>query len=131
MLPLMILGCVSWTCVSDRSAEFWKVDTVTLRAIIQVESTGCKFIYNRKSGDSGCAQVNKVHFLGFRDMQLLSDYRFSIPIGAYLLSRTKRLCEYNLGRAGAKKYPESCLKYERMVLKQINKLNGIRKKTTI
>jgi hypothetical protein len=42
----------------------------------------------------------------------MSDFKYSIPVGAFLLSKCKNVCEYNLGKAGVKKYPEACARYK-------------------
>jgi len=94
-----------------------------------VESSGCKRIYNRRSGDYGCGQINKIHLHGFRDMQLFSDYKFSIPVAAYMLKKAKQdVCVYHLGTSGKKKFTKACETYTMKVRRELNKgeKHGIR-----
>lgn len=113
MFYLLVSTCITWQCVADISADEYGVDRRLVRAMVMVESGGCKHIYNRKTKDYGCLQVNKVHLKGRKDMQRFSDYRFSIPEGVAIVSKLKRPCQYNLGKLGARKNPLTCAKYER------------------
>lgn len=122
MLSLIMQGCITWVCIANRSAEYHQVDPNLLIAIIQVESSGCKKIYNRRSNDYGCGQINKVHLQGFRDMQMFSDPKFSIPVAAYLLKKAKQKpCVYHLGTAGKKKFTKACEAYTIKVRKELHK----------
>jgi hypothetical protein len=115
ILQLLLKTCYTWQCVVGVSADHYKVPHLLLYKLVVVESTGCKYIYNRRSKDYGCLQVNRVHLKHSIDMQRFSDYRYSIPAGAAILAKAKSACAYHLGKAGVKRHAAACQRYKRKV----------------
>lgn len=87
-----------------------EVQPVLLAKVIIIESRCKPDAYNAESDDAGIMQLNRVH--GLSDTCRFN-WRCSLEHGARLLAQARRPCEYNLGRIGAMRNPETCLRYEK------------------
>lgn len=85
----------------------YKVNERKLASVILVESRGEPNLTSH-TGDYGIAQINPIHGLS---QKCLKDWHCNLEFGAFLLARTGRPCEYNVGKRWQNKV-KACLKYE-------------------
>lgn len=89
------------------------VDARLVARIMLQESRGKANAYNRRSRDSGLMQINEKTAQGANiSSACLQNWRCNLRQGVKLLAKANRPCAYNLGNAGSKKWPKSCIKYE-------------------
>lgn len=85
-----------------------------LTKVIIVESNGIEHAVNNKSKDYGIAQIH----VGNGDLEKIEcamRWQCALPLAAKILAKAHRICSYNLGNAGSKKFINTCLSYERKI----------------
>lgn len=135
LLLLMSLICHAESAehAVKRAAIESNVSPELLWAIALVESSGCKFLYNSKTKDYGCLQINKVNLKG-HDLHLITNSPYhSAKIGAKILYKLKKyqvsepltwFCRYNVGNRPDKK-AKACLKYVNKVSNKLKQISSI------
>lgn len=89
------------------------IDARLVARIMLQESRGKANAYNKHSKDRGIMQINEKTAKAAKiSSECLQNWRCNLRQGVKLLAKTNRPCAYNLGNAGSKKWPKSCIKYE-------------------
>ena len=89
------------------------VDSILVAKVIMQESRGVATSTNKRTKDFGLMQVNEKTAKGLGITKAcLENWRCNLRQGVKLLAKANRPCAYNLGNAGSKKWPKSCIKYE-------------------
>ncbi len=111
------------------------VNPKLVKAIIAVESSNCKYNYNKRSKDYGCMQINikNIHALKLDKQRLLVDHAYGIEHGIKILAQFKRYrhkepltwyCRYNVGTGKlVTRRGSLCLQYANKVQNQLNNIN--------
>lgn len=101
------------TCYADKLAKQYNIQQNLVRQILAVESQYCKYLYNAKTKDYGCMQINK-HNLPYllekhriTPYDLMTDEIKSIEAGLIILKKMQKrfkaqepttwACRYNVG----------------------------------
>lgn len=96
--------------ITTVSAQY-NVDPELVTRIIIVESHGRPDAVNKISNDHGLMQIH-----GIQGKLCGQDWRCNLRLGAAILAKTRRICEYNLGPKGKhKKYKKTCEGYEKKI----------------
>lgn len=89
------------------------VDSLIVTRIVLQESRGVPSAHNKTTRDIGITQINEKTAQGANiSHACLQNWRCNLRQGVKLLAKANRPCAYNLGNAGSKKWPKSCIKYE-------------------
>lgn len=86
-------------------SKLYGVPSMTIARVLLVESRGVASAHS-DTGDFGLMQINQVHGVSKR---CLTAWQCNMAFGTFLISRTKRICEYNVGKRGNIK---ACRRYE-------------------
>jgi soluble lytic murein transglycosylase-like protein len=112
--------------------KVYHISPVLLTQIILVESAGDPMAHNSNSDDHGLMQINRQTAAMYHiSYDCLYNWKCNLQHGAYIVSKLRRPCAYNLGNNGSKNKTKIklCLTYERKLDKIILKLteakNGI------
>lgn len=89
------------------------VDSTLVAKVIMQESRGMATATNKRTKDFGLMQINEKTAAGLKiTKECLNNWRCNLRHGVKLLAKASRPCAYNLGAAGAIRWPKSCIKYE-------------------
>jgi len=128
-------GMVNVTYIYQTAAKYG-IDPKLVLAIINVESSGCRFKVNKVSQDYGCMQVNikNIKALKLDKHRLVSDDAYGIEQGIRILAGLRRfkhkepelwICRYNVGTGRISgKRKQLCLKYAYNIQKELTLLNN-------
>lgn len=147
---LLIVGLILFSLIVSGKAKadeatvkqlstIYNIDATLIQAIINVESSGCKFKVNKVSGDYGCMQINvhNIQALKLDKARLVRDNKYAIAQGVRILNSFKRfqsqdgslwICRYNVGtgKLTGKRF-RNCIKYATKVNAEMAKLNAKKK----
>lgn len=93
-------------------AREYNVSDETLVNILLTESRGLEYAVNNKSNDYGIYQIH-IPSGDLKKIECAMKWHCALNTAAKMLSRISRPCAYNTGERGSKKYPMTCLQYER------------------
>lgn len=125
-----------WKYVATAEARAHSIDPLLVKAIINVESSGCVRNFNSKTLDYGCMQINikNVTALNLDKQKLLTNPAYAIKHGVKVLKSFERFkakepltwyCRYNVGTGKLiKNRAKVCLMYADKVQKEIDKLKN-------
>lgn len=142
---LLIVGLVLFSLLITYKAKadeatvkqmstIYNLDANLIQAIINVESSGCKYKVNKTTGDYGCMQINvyNIAALNLDKDRLVRDNKYAIRQGVKILNSFKRfqskdgslwICRYNVGTGKlVGKRARNCVKYAQKVKAEIAKL---------